>query len=108
MVYPASNFWDMIESQAGADANNKNGVLPSMIKRMIDRVTSTSGECDAAIQEANDSIDEIEQFLVGSRTDYADFDMSRLDDCPQAAVDAILGRQATIVGSDAFKLFKFD
>ena len=56
MVYPASNFWDMNEL-AGDDANNKNGVLPSMIKGMIDRVTSTSGECDAAIQDANNSID---------------------------------------------------
>ena len=98
----------MTEAAAGVDANNKNGVLPSMIKGMIDRVTSTSGECDAALSEASDSIDQIEQFLAGSRTDYADFDMSRLDECPQAAVDAILGRQAAVVGSDAFKLYAFD
>ena len=57
MVYPASNFWDMTEAAGGVDANNKNGVLPSMIKGMIDRVTSTSGECDAALSEASDSID---------------------------------------------------
>ena len=57
MVYPASNFWDMTEAAAGVDANNKNGVLPSMIKGMIDRVTSSSGECDAALSEASDSID---------------------------------------------------
>ena len=79
-----------------------------MIKGMIDRVTSTSGECDTALQEASDSIDQIEQFLVGSRTDYADFDMSRLDDCPQAAVNAILGRQAEVVSSDPYKLYAFD
>ena len=107
MVYPASNFWD-IDANQGGDANTKDGVLPSMIKGMIDRVTATSGECDAALQEASDSIDQIEQFLVGSRTDYADFDMSRLDDCPQAAVNAILGRQAEVVASDPYKLYAFD
>ena len=98
----------MTEAEAGEDANNKDGVLPSMIKGMIDRVTSTSGECDAAIQDANDSIDQIEQFLVGARTDYADFDMSRLDNCPQVSVNAILVRQAEVVASDVFKIKEFD
>ena len=60
MVYPASNFWDIDPAGEGEDASTKDGVLPSMIKGMIDRITQTSGECDAAFTDANESIDQIE------------------------------------------------
>ena len=34
--------------------------------------------------------------------------MTRLDDCPQAAVNAILGRQAEVVSSDEYKIYAYD
>ena len=52
---------------AGENANNKDGILPSMVKAMMNRVTQTQGSCEQFLQDANESIDQIELVLAGRR-----------------------------------------
>ena len=47
----------MQESSQGADANNKDGAIPSMVKRMIDRITNSDDDCTVVVADANESID---------------------------------------------------
>ena len=50
----------MQTDSAGENANNKDGILPSMVKAMMNRVTQTQGSCEQFLQDANESIDQIE------------------------------------------------
>ena len=47
-------------ADADADADNKDGILPSMVKAMMDRVTQPQGNCEEFLEDANHSIDQIE------------------------------------------------
>lgn len=101
MVYPTTKCWD--EDLTDANFNEQTGVIPSAIKAMIERVTSTgagdggnsgdnSGDngggnngdgntvdaaCtayDAQINSALASIESIRQFLTGAMSEFTSID----------------------------------
>ena len=75
---------------------------------MMDKVTNSDDDCAVVVEDANTSIEQIVAFLAGQRTSYAQFDMTRLDDCSDEDKASIMAKQAIVTESIEFKNYAFD
>ena len=81
---------------------------------MINRLTAepdddSEAQCEDYLDEANDSITSIEEYLAGSRQDWIQFDDSDLSgDTPTACLDELRQKKLDVVKSVNFSMFLFD
>ena len=91
IVWPDSRCWDN-HGSISKDGSHKsnNGVVHRAFRAMIDRLTGESDENEGPncqewadmLDEAEDSIASVADFLAGNTESWIDFDYSQFDDAP--------------------------
>jgi len=114
IVYPDTRCWDQHGQVDPDNYKTRDGIVATALKEMINRLTAepdddSEAQCEDYLDEANDSITSIEEYLAGSRPDWIQFDDSDLSsDTPTACLDELRQKKLDVVKSVNFSMFLFD